>query len=572
MVSEDNYWKRRLRDGRFTRRTFVGGAAAAGLGAASLGLVGCGSSSNNNKTPTGGKSATPGGSASAAASAGPSETPKAGGSYTEALTGVFAGVDPSTSVYGGSYIVPEVYSYLIRDEIAIHPQKGIIDDLAESHKVEADGVTWTFKLRPNVMIAANTRGVPVRALDSSDAKANWEKMADPQVGANAYAFANRWVDKYVTPDAQTFQMVMKDTFAWTEAYVGNNLLGPIAPKEWLENKDVKTAAVGSGPFMLTELVEGDHATMVKNPTYYKKARPYLDKIVIRLFSDQATYRTAFTAGQVDSYAATNQDEAKQIKNNQGNTQYFHSKSTGYDSFWMSVKSAPWSDPRVRRAVNLATNRSEYISLIGHEAGEPIGVLSYVFGPEYSLLGDDLKKVQPYDVGEAKKLFSAAGVKEFDFSYPTTSNVTDYVNIFVKQMGQAGVTAKGQPLQAGAWLAAYYTNKLTASLTLNQEYQTPNDALQFYHTGGITGNNHYDTGFSDPDVDKAIDGAATTMDEGQRKQKYIETQKLIFSKDPAFINFFGLYSDVLVAPAIKDYPAGLGSLGFAYQEDMWTTKA
>ena len=63
-----------------------------------------------------------------------------------------------------------------------------------------------------------------------------------------------------------------------------------------------------------------------------------------------------------------------------------------------------------------------------------------------------------------------------------------------------------------------------------------------------------------------------MDVAQRKQKYIDTQNLIFSKDPPFINFFGLYSDTLVAPYIKDYPAGLGSLGFAFQEDMWTTKA
>jgi ABC-type transport system substrate-binding protein len=238
---------------------------------------------------------------------------------------------------------------------------------------------------------------------------------------------------------------------------------------------------------------------------------------------------------------------------------------------MNVKQDPWKDGRVRRAVNLATNRKEYISLIGRDAGEEIGVLSYIFG-DYSLSGDDLATAQPYDVAEAKKLFDAAGVKQFNFSYPTTSNVADYVNIFVKQMGQAGVTATGQPLDAGTWLAQYYTSQLACSITLNQEYQTPNDALQFYHTGGITGNNHYDTGFSDPDVDKAIDEAATTMDVDERKQKYIAVQKLIFSKDPAFINFFGVYSDVLVAPYIKDYPGGLGSFGFALQENIWTDKA
>ncbi len=582
MDHNDNYWLRRARASRLSRRMFLGGATAAGLGAASIGLVGCGDDNSSGKTSTPGGSASPAGSASAAPSSAASaaatlSTGKAGGTYTAAFTGPFAGTDPHNSVYGGSGIVPEVYNYLVRDYLAFTTNppapavKGVIQDLAESQELQSDNITWVFKIRPNVMIGANTQGVPVRALDSSDVLASWTRIKDPASGSNGYAFANQWIDKMDAPDASTFRMVMKSPYAWTIPNVGNNLIGAIVPKEWLQNANLKKAAVGAGPFSLTELTEGDHATMVKNPTYYRKDRPYLNQNIIRTFADQATYRTAFTAGQIDAYGATNQDEAKEIVNGDKTIQYHHDKSISYNSFWMSTKSAPWTDGRVRDAVNMAIDRDQFIQLIGHGAGEPIGLITYAFD-KYALSKDELSKAQPHDVANAKKMFQAAGVTEFSFSHPTSSNVVDYVNIFVKNMSDAGVTAKPQPLDAGTWVAQYYTNKLTASLSLNQQYQTPDFALQWYVTGGITGNNHYDTGFSDPEVDTAVKSAAGKLDDNERYQAYKDVQNLIYTKHPPFVNFFGLYADQLVAPYIHNYPFGIGSLGYAYQEDMWTDKA
>ncbi len=186
--------------------------------------------------------------------------------------------------------------------------------------------------------------------------------------------------------------------------------------------------------------------------------------------------------------------------------------------------------------------------------------------------DQIKKYQPYDVADAKKLFQAAGVTEFTFSFPTAYNVADYVTIFVRQLQEAGVKATAQPQDAGTWLAQYFASKLTASLTLNQEYQTPDVGIQWFHTGGITGNGHYDTGFSDPKFDAAIDNAATIQDLAERQKAYIDLQVQIMQASPPFFNFFGLYGDTLAYPYIHNDPVDLGSLGYAYQEDIWTSKA
>src|SRR5512140_1310311 len=100
MTTKDNYWLRRLRSGRLSRRRFVGSAAVAGVGVAGLGLVGCGDDNTTSATPT-----TSGTSAGTSPTA-KAETPKKGGSYTSSFVGPFAGADPHNSVYGGAGIVP----------------------------------------------------------------------------------------------------------------------------------------------------------------------------------------------------------------------------------------------------------------------------------------------------------------------------------------------------------------------------------------------------------------------------------------------------------------------------------
>ena len=566
MNNRDNYWLRRAESSRLSRRRFVGGAAVAGVGAASLGLVGCGDD-DDVAEPTKASGTTGPGATSAA----PTETPKRGGSFTTAGTGPFAGADPHNSVYNGAAVVPVVYNYLFRNYSAFVPDRGTIYDLAASHTLQEDKLTIVFKLRTDVKIAGNAQSIPERAIDSSDVLASWQRISDPKAGSNGYAFAGNWIDKMDAPDATTFRMILKSPYAWADSQVGNNLVGAIVPKELLASADLKTKPVGGGPFKVTEIKEGAQAAMERNPTYYRSGKPYLDKYVFRAFADQATWLTAFSSGQTDSYSATNPDEAKQLQNANKNLIYKHEPAVGFNSFWMNTKKPEWSDERVRKAVNLATNRDEYIQIIGHGAGEPIGPITYAFS-KYALSKDELKAAQPFNIAEAKKLFEAAGVKEFSFSHPTSSNMADYVNIFVRQMSAAGVTAKPQPLDAGTWVAGYFTSALSASLSLNQAYQTPDNAVQWWATGGITGNNKYDTGWTDPAVDAAIKKAAGTLDEPARIAAYKDLQKLILSKGTGFFNFYGTYTEFLHAPEIKNLQYGTGALGTAYLPDVWTTKA
>jgi peptide/nickel transport system substrate-binding protein len=566
-MSQENYWLRRTTSSRVTRRRFVGGAAIAGVGAASLGLVGCGDDDDS----TGSTKTTSAGGGSPQASASAAASPVKGGIYNVGFTGPFSGVSPFNSVYGGSGIIPEVYNYLFRNSL-LAPQKGNVYDLATKHAVADDKVTWTFNLRPDAKIAPNKYGVPERAVDANDVKATFDIVADAKSGSNGYNFFSQWVDKYDAPDAQTFRLITKKPYAFTESQLGNALLAPIVPKEWLAKgtDQTKTDSVGGGAFMLSDLTENAQANMVPNPNYWDKGKPYIDKYVIKAFADQATYRTAFQSKQVDVYGPPDKDEGESLAKAEKGVIHSSDPGLGYLSFWMNTKKAPWTDGRVRRAVNMATNRAEYVDIIGHGSGEPIGPITYAFKNE-ALSADELAKVQPFDVNGAKTLFQQAGIKEFTFNHPTSSNVPDYVTIFVRQMQAAGVAAKPQPQDAGTWVAGYFNSTLEASLSLNQTYNTPDNAVQWYHTGGITGNNKYDTGFSDPEVDAAIEKAAGTLDAKERGTAYQDLQRLLLKKDMPFFNFFGLKTEVVYRDIIQNYPTGLSQLGNALVKEIWFKK-
>ncbi len=535
-----------LTDRRLSRRAALRalGLGAAGLAAAAL--VGC-----SDETPE----AVPAGA-----------VPRGGGAYRASITGVFAGVDPHVSVYAGSGVVGVVYNYLLRQEVA-RPDIGRQMDLAESVEVGADALTWTFTLRPDVRIAPNEQGVPERALDAEDVLASFRRMADPATGATAFPFFSQWVASFDAPDERTVRLVTRRPFAWTADVLGDNLQGAIVAREWLERgTEMRTRAVGGGAFRVESLQEGDRAVLRPNPNYYLPDRPLLDEFRIQLFQDTATQRTAFASRQVDTYLTADHEEAAALVDSVAGTVSTRHASTGFNSFWMNATVAPWTDERVRRAVNLALGRQEYIDLLGKGLGHPMGALMPLF-EGYALDADELARLQPFDPAEASALFAAAEVDAFEFVYPAAFTLPDYASIFVRQLAAAGVTATARPMEAAAWLGQYFGGALTATLAPNQQYKTPEVGLRWYRTGGVGGAGAYGHGHYRADIDAALDEAATHFDETARREAYRDVQRLILASDPAYLNIYNLVNHTLVYDDVSGLRPGPGAMDLFLMRDV-----
>jgi peptide/nickel transport system substrate-binding protein len=102
-------------------------------------------------------------------------SPKRGGTLEFAVL-----VEPSNydcyanSSFAFLHPIAPHYSTLLKFDAANYPQ--IVGDLAESWNVSADGLTYTFKLRPNVLFHDSSK------MTSADIKASYQRLISPPPG------------------------------------------------------------------------------------------------------------------------------------------------------------------------------------------------------------------------------------------------------------------------------------------------------------------------------------------------------------------------------------------------------
>ena len=230
---------------------------------------------------------------SIAAGAAPPEKPRYGGTAVTVL-----GADPAVLNPGISVGVPDVFTGCILYDALVRFGKNfeIVPNLAKSWEIAPDGLTYTFHLEK----AAFTDGKPVTSEDVKFSLTQVSAKYGPKFNA-----PGSFIQAIETPDPLTAIIKLSKPFGPFLFSLACEQNAPILPAHVFQGSDVlKNEAslskpVGNGPFMLQEWVRGDHLTFVKNPNYWRKGQPYLDKIVVKIMPDSSARVLALRAGEVD---------------------------------------------------------------------------------------------------------------------------------------------------------------------------------------------------------------------------------------------------------------------------------
>ena len=67
----------------------------------------------------------------------------------------------------------------------------------------------------------------------------------------------------------------------------------------VSQRDMRTKPIGTGPFKLVELQRNVGIKFVRNPDYWKKGKPYVDAIEMRIIDSRSTRILAFVSGEFD---------------------------------------------------------------------------------------------------------------------------------------------------------------------------------------------------------------------------------------------------------------------------------
>ncbi len=170
----------------------------------------------------------------------------------------------------------------------------LVPQLAERWETSADGLSITFHLKKGVRWHD---GKPFTSADVAFSALEVVKKTSA-LGANAFA-AVKAVD---TPDEHTAILRL----AFPAAVVGSYLHGQqfnIVPRHIYAGSDPLTnpgnaAPVGNGPYKFKEWVRGSHITLVRNPDYWDKGKPYFESLIFKIIPDAGAREAALEAGEV----------------------------------------------------------------------------------------------------------------------------------------------------------------------------------------------------------------------------------------------------------------------------------
>ena len=222
------------------------------------------------------------------------QTPKPGGTLTYAVTAEAPTTDcHATTTYAAVHVLAPHYSLLLKVDPDNYPNPK--PDIAESWAVSADKLTYTFKIRSNVVFHDGT------PLAARDVKATFDRLrAPPEAVLSIRKELFSDIASIDAPDATTVVMKLKapDASLLDTLALPYNCIYSAARLAQDPNFPVKTV-LGSGPFVFVEHVNGSHWVGRKFDKYWETGKPYLDGFRANFIKSSGLV-TALQGGQVQA--------------------------------------------------------------------------------------------------------------------------------------------------------------------------------------------------------------------------------------------------------------------------------
>jgi len=163
---------------------------------------------------------------------------------------------------------------------------------------------------------------------------------------------------------------------------------------------------GTGPYVATECMSGDHLTLVKNEAYWG-GEPKLDELTIRTITDGNTLQMALLGGSIDAAYGMSYESYPLFENGD----YTISRIATSRAFflWMNYESALTADPAVRTAISMGIDKESFVSVLLEGSGE---TAAGAF-PEAYAFGSGSLSAESYDPDGARQVLEEAGWVDTD---------------------------------------------------------------------------------------------------------------------------------------------------------------
>jgi len=318
---------------------------------------------------------TPAGSTAPASATPSGPTPVNGGTWIFGSASDPSTLDAILIQDGESFrIAQQIYETLIK--LKPGSASDLEPGLAKSWDTSTDGLTYTFHLQTGVNFSD---GTPFNADAAVANVMRWKNLPAALQGDDYYDITvfggygdNSLIKTATKIDDATFSMTLtkpKADFLTAMTLIPFAMQSPTALAAHhadLGSKDPtndywQKAPTGTGPFMFSEFVPGDHYTIVKNPNYWDTANAaHLDKIIFQPIAESANRLTALQSGTVDTIDFVDATQLKQISSDTS-LQLITRPPLDIGKLAFNQTQKPWNDIKVREAAALAIDKAALVS-------------------------------------------------------------------------------------------------------------------------------------------------------------------------------------------------------------------
>ncbi len=456
------------------------------------------------------------------------DTPKKGGTLSFAVVAEPPNYDcHGSTTFALIHPIAPHYSTLLKFDGKEYPK--VIGDLAESWQASADGLTYTFKLRPNVKFHDGS------ALTSEDVKASYERIINPPQGVVSIRKAYySEVGAVEAPDPATVVFKLKGPMAGVLEALASPFNCIYSAAKLKQNpRYPETEIMGSGAFQFVEHVKGATWSGKRFDGYFRSGQPYLDGYKAYFVKSNGVV-PGILGGQFDAeFRGRNPSEQKQLLDKMKND------LAVYEGTWVNnlmlvfnTTRKPFDDIRVRQALTMAINRWG-----GSEALSKISILKYVGGimrPGYSMAlpEEELVKIPGYskDINkareDAKKILAEAGLKDLKFKLLNRNVAEPYTPgaVFtIDQWRRIGVVVEHEQLETKLYQDRVASGDFDVAMEFQADFMDdPTAQFSKFLTKKLSPSGY--SGHTDTKIDEMYEKQKQIMDPVERTKLVREMEK------------------------------------------------
>jgi peptide/nickel transport system substrate-binding protein len=473
--------------------------------------------------------------------------PAAGGTYIEGVQSSALYLQP---ILASTDVDQDVVRLAFAGLTQLDRDGTVRPDLA-TFTTEGDGKTWTFTIRSD---AKWHDGQPVTAADVVYTVSLVQDKG--YVGIFSDAFRGVKVDA-------VSERVVRFTLPEPFGPFASNTTLPLMPAHKLSGVSYNDLArssfnrrpVGAGPFRVVD-VDARQVVLARNDDYYKvrpeRARPWIDRIVLRAYPSASEALTALSRGEIDGAGGLSTEDAVRARTYK-NVSLYSFPTPDYAALFLNVRpeKTVFRDRAVRQAIATAINKGRVLDVAvdgrGSVADELVPSTSWAYVR-------DIKRYE-YSISQANALLDGAGWTDHNgdtvrdkegvtlaFAISTSdeaSRVAAAVQI-ADDLRQLGIAVQLKAVPFASLIDKIVPERSFDALLIGISGGGDPDPYALFHSSEVADPGHNFSGYYTLPLDRALENSRRTSDQAKRLELITPVFQAVATEVPVIFLYFQDY--------------------------------